>query len=142
MFFMAGMTMIFSLAAVNIGGDGKDLIVLMDGFLSYNDGGFGADTYIIAGYDKGADHSIAISTTVQFVQGEDKIDLSDLLSTSNAAFDINYIKDAATDLGANISIDLLHFHTAGGETMSGTLIINGISDPKALPRPILYSPVG
>jgi VCBS repeat-containing protein len=116
------------------GGGGSDLLLASASYQSSSSvlrGGAGADTFIVS-----ADNYFSNFGTVRiadFANADgDKIDLSALRDASGNALDLQDILDNSSVVGDSVQIALNTFKTAFGNSVSGALVIDGVSSAASL----------
>lgn len=105
------------------GGSGADLIVARAGGTNRATGGTGADTFIAA--TTGSTRLDA--TIVDFSQGEDRLDLSDLFTSPGVALTVVNVAARSAAGGAGLTITLDGLFAAGGEAVTGAILLSGVA---------------
>jgi VCBS repeat-containing protein len=115
------------------GGAGSDFLVALDNANVVLRGGTDADTFIIdTAAESGAAGYFFNVDVADFVQGSDKIDLSDLRDALGNVIDLADILGAAISFGGNTDIDLQLFRSSTGVALAGTLSLTGIANENNL----------
>jgi VCBS repeat-containing protein len=107
---------------------GADWIVARDREQLVATGGLGADVFILATDQTSGAAGIAYDVRItDFITGSDRIDLFDLRDSDGTALTLADLVARQGASGATMVIDLAGLRSAGGETISGSLKLDGLA---------------
>lgn len=118
------------------GNGGDDTLVLRFGSVVHNpgeqrvvmDGSSGADTYI---FDPDGGNWADAQVTFNHAEA-DKLDFSHLRDLSNAQVTFTYISQALSSQADGLTLDLSHFHSDTGASLTGDIVFQGLTNASQL----------